>query len=64
MLKFRIIRPKTLGTPPGPRYMHTVDYIADIGVVVVYGGRNDFDRNPVLSDIFALKLYNMEWIKV
>ena len=64
VLKFRVIRPKTLGVSPAARYMHSLDYIADLGIVVVYGGRNDFEKNPVLNDVYALKLYNLEWIRV
>ena len=64
ILKFRVIRPKTVGAPPAARYMHSVDYIPDLGIVVVYGGRNDFEKNPVLNDVYALKLYNLEWVRV
>lgn len=39
--KFKIIKPKTVGKPPPPRYMHTIDFFPGSNFVVVYGGRND-----------------------
>ena len=59
---FSIVKPKTIGATPPPRYMHTLDYAAKLGLVVIYGGRNDFlPRNQILSDVWILKLHNLEW---
>jgi hypothetical protein len=62
---FKIFKPKTLGSPPTPRYMHTMNFIPRLNQVVLYGGRNDFLPNSqVLGDLFLLKLHNLEWVKV
>jgi|TARA_B110000285_G_scaffold98912_1_gene112753 hypothetical protein len=63
--KFRIIRPKTIGAPPEPRFMHTISFVPRLSVVTLYGGRNDAKKDaPILSDLWILKLSNLEWVKV
>ena len=50
---------------PPARYMHTMDYVMKLGFIVIYGGRNDFlPDNQILSDIWILKLNNLEWQQV
>ena len=62
---FKIFRPKTVGDPPCPRYMHSLNYMPAINKVVLYGGRNDFLPNgQILNDIYLLKLHSLEWVKV
>lgn len=62
---FKIIEPPTVGTPPDPRCMHTINYAPKLSLAVVYGGRNDAKvSGPVLDDIWVLKLYNLEWVRV
>lgn len=39
---FKIFKPKTLGEPPCPRYMHSLNYMPSLNKVILYGGRNDF----------------------
>lgn len=42
-----------------------MDYVMKLGFLVVYGGRNDFLReHQILSDIWILKLSNLEWQSV
>jgi len=60
---FTVIKPETLGKPPPARYMHTMDYVAASNIVVVYGGRNDFSAGTVLSDLWVLRLCDLEWIE-
>ena len=51
------------GTPPLPRYSHTMNYCRGINALVVFGGRNDKQfkakTGPVLNDIiiFTLGIY-------
>lgn len=44
--------------------MHTIDFFASSNHVVVYGGRNDaLNKSSVLSDLWILKLCNLEWVE-
>ena len=62
---FRIFEPKVLGKPPTERYMHTMNYMTQLNVITIYGGRNDFlAKKIILDDLWLLKLHNMEWVKV
>lgn len=62
---FSIIRPRTLGIPPPPRYSHGIDYIPDLSSLVIHGGRNDMSKTGALYyDIWLLKLNNLEYQKV
>jgi hypothetical protein len=38
---FTIIKPKLSGRAPPPRYSHSIDFVSKLGIVVIYGGRND-----------------------
>ena len=63
--RFRIIKPKTLGMGPPARYMHTMSYVPAVNLVCIYGGRNDMlPDNVIMSDLWALKLHNMEWVRM
>lgn len=56
------LQPTTLGKSPAPRYMHSMDYFKNSNVIIVAGGRNDQNPNdPVLNDIWILKMNNLEW---
>lgn len=45
--------------------MHTISYVPKMSIVTVYGGRNDEKKDaPILSDLWILKLSNLEWVKV
>ena len=39
--KFKIDQPQTVGASPPARYMHSIDYMPRMGLVAIYGGRND-----------------------
>ena len=60
---FRIIKNEHKGTPPQPRYNHSMKFLKYLNCVVIYGGRND-DLKCCFSDIFALNLENMNWVKL
>ena len=45
--------------------MHSLTYVQKLNVLALFGGRNDLTRGPViLNDLWTLKLYNLEWVKV
>lgn len=55
----------TVGMKPPPRHSHTMNFMPKLGVVVIYGGRNDQMKNtPILGDVWMLKLHNMEYQKL
>lgn len=63
--KLKIIKPKTFGEGPCPRYMHTSNFMPKLGLFIIYGGRNDFlPKMQILNDMFVLKLHTLEWTKV
>ena len=64
--KFRISEPETSGKSPPPRYMHSLTYLKESNVLALYGGRDDMASkgNIILSDLWVLKMYNLEWVKV
>ena len=43
--------------------MHTFDYVPNCNIAVLYAGRNDLQKIPVLSDLWVLKLSNLEWME-
>lgn len=59
---FTIIKPKTKGQPPPPRYSHTIDFVPKLGIVVIAGGRNDDNIGmPVLDDLWIIKIASLEY---
>ena len=63
--KFKIDKPKMTGRSPPARYMHSIDYIARLGLVAIYGGRDDtLPDHPILDDLWVIKLFNMEYLRV
>jgi len=56
------IYPEIDGVPPVARINATMNYFADIGIMIIYGGRND-KRDIIFNDIYILDLYNLNWIK-
>ena len=52
-----LLKPKTYGKPPSPRYFHTMIYNEQCNFVVISGGRNDLNRqSPVYNDIHILNI--------
>lgn len=58
------IEPETRGIPPQPRYLHSMNYFQDLNIIIIYGGRNDKNSQPILSDICILNIFNLCWSKV
>jgi len=56
---------KTNGTPPSPRYCHTMDYYEKSNFLIIHGGRNDYlSSNSALDDTYILDLHNLGWVKI
>ena len=61
--------PSTIGNAPEARYGHCMEYFSDIGILVIYGGRNDDlykqTGSSCLEDIYILNLVDtLSWSKV
>lgn len=59
------IKPEIKGKKPPPRYAHSADYIAEKGILIVFGGRNDEGSEVTgtfcMNDIWILSVENLEW---
>ena len=56
---------KTHGTPPCPRYYHSMDYFEKSHFLIVHGGRNDnISTTSALDDTFVLDLTNFGWVRI
>ena len=56
---------KTFGTPPCPRYYHSMDYFEKSNFLIIHGGRNDIiSSSSALDDTFVLDLTNLGWVKI
>ena len=53
------------GTPPSPRYFHSMSYYEKGNYLIVHGGRNDMVSDSfALNDTFIFDLENFEWLRV
>ena len=53
------------GQAPPARHSHTLNYVPKLGIVVIYGGRNDaLGAKPILGDLWLITLANMEYHQV
>jgi len=57
--------PNVRGTPPTPRYNHTTLFYEPLGILLIYGGKNDTlygSTNDIcLNDIRILNVEQMAW---
>jgi N-acetylneuraminic acid mutarotase len=60
-------RPETFGTPPSPRFQHSMVFNEKVNVLVVFGGRIDVNNSNAytcFNDLFLLKMDNLTWVNV
>ena len=62
--RLKWIVPAVAGQPPEPRYQHSVSFYRRGNALVVHGGRCDSFGGRVYSDMFILRLDNLEWVRV
>jgi len=56
---------KTNGTPPSPRYYHSMEFYEKSNFLIIHGGRNDYlSSSSALDDSFVLDLSNFGWVKI
>ncbi|CAD8086895.1 unnamed protein product [Paramecium sonneborni] len=60
----RIIKLKTKGQAPIPRYSHSLNYFYHLNALIIYGGRNDSRDGNILNDLYVLQLMQMNWVLV
>lgn len=59
------IKADVSGSPPCPRYSHSMNFYEDGNYLIIHGGRNDYSSESfALRDTYLLELYRLEWIKV
>ena len=59
------IKSDTNGSPPCPRYSHSMNFYEEGNYLIIHGGRNDYSSESfALNDTYLLELYRLEWIKV
>ena len=55
------------GTPPDPRYFHSMDYFESNNMIVIFGGRKECkikSENFTLNDVWLIDLKSLEWINL
>jgi hypothetical protein len=59
-------KPTTMGSPPPPRYLHTLNFYEEGNYLIVHGGRNDLISSDsfALNDTYVLDLSKLVWIEV
>ena len=55
--------PKIKGIPPRGRLDASMDYSANINMIIIYGGRNELDTPSYYDDMTLLDLRTMNWIQ-
>lgn len=58
-----LIKPEISGKPPIPRYGHSMVYNEMQNIVIIYGGRNDYEK-AFFGDVNILKLNSLCWVLV
>lgn len=59
----QLIKPEITGKPPLPRYGHSMVFNELQNILIIYGGRNDYE-NCFFGDVHILKLNVLSWIGV
>ena len=54
--------PNIDGKPPNPRIDASMDFAQNISMIIIYGGKNEFEFPSYYGDMFLLDLRIMNWI--
>lgn len=63
----RWLVPLTSGSPPSPRFLHTLSHNERLNLLIVFGGRVDLNNTheyTCFNDVYILKLSNLMWARV
>ena len=55
------------GTPPEPRFFHSMDYFESNTMIVIFGGRIELKIRSInfsLNDVWLMDLKSLEWINL
>ena len=55
--------PKINGKPPKARFDASMDFSQDISMIIIYGGKNEFEVPSYFGDMTLLDLRTMNWIQ-
>ncbi|OMJ76096.1 hypothetical protein SteCoe_24599 [Stentor coeruleus] len=61
------ITPETKGTPPSPRFQHSMSYNEKLDILVIFGGRVDIvntQHYTCFNDVFILRIQDWTWITI
>lgn len=59
----QLIKPEIAGKAPTPRYGHSMVFNEIQNIVIIYGGRNDYEKT-FFGDVHILKLNVLCWVNV
>lgn len=54
--------PKIDGKPPNARIDASMDFAQNISMIIIYGGKNDYENPFYFGDMYLLDLRTMNWI--
>jgi hypothetical protein len=58
------VKPNAHGKRPAPRYSATLNYLQDLAILVLHGGKDDSHQDLIYNDTFIFDLYTFTWIEV
>ena len=61
----QMIKQNCEGLPPSPRCQSSMNFFDKLNVIIIHGGRNEYDSNgPFFKDFYFLDVERMIWIKL
>ena len=61
----QMIKQNCEGIPPSPRCQSSMNFFDKLNVIIIHGGRNEYDINgPFFNDFYFLDVERMIWIKL
>jgi len=57
------MKAETKGSPPCPRYAHSMNFYEIGNIIIIHGGRNDYSSDSfALNDTYIFELSKYEWV--